>query len=592
MTVTNTTTQNELAFLIAQGMLDGFNRHYRLFREISRHARTLFEAGDWHELQHISRERIAFYDKRVIECEQYLRRRYDTDALDEAIWQQVKLHYIGLLANHRQPELAETFFNSVSCRMLHRSYYHNDFIFVRPALSTEHIVSDPPVYRSYYPAKFGLRTSINQMLRDFGLRNPFRSLNRDLRLLLGAIRAHIPRPVHLEANHQIQVLSSLFFRNKGAYVIGKIINGDAEYPFAVPILRNEDGSVYIDTVLLHQAEIAILFGFSRAYFMIDMEVPSGYVQFLVSLLPRKPAAELYTMLGLQKHGKTLFYRDFLHHLKHSSDQFVVAPGIRGLVMLVFTLPSYPYVFKVIKDVISPPKEVTRQQVKDKYLLVKRHDRVGRMADTLEYTDVALPIDRFAPALIDELRAMAPSVIDEDGDTLLIRHLYVERRMTPLNMFLDVATTPDLERTIEDYGLAIKQLAAANIFPGDMLFKNFGVTRYGRVVFYDYDEIAYMTDCQFRQIPEPRTPEDEMSAEPWYPIGPTDVFPEEFATFLLGNERVRRAFRTHHADLLEATFWNETKSRIASGHVEDVFPYPESIRFRNRTGRSVIEAMQD
>ena len=298
------------------------------------------------------------------------------------------------------------------------------------------------------------------------------------------------------------------------------------------------------------------------------------------------------MLGLQKHGKTLFYRDFLHHLKHSSDQFVVAPGIRGLVMLVFTLPSYPYVFKVIKDVISPPKEVTRQQVKDKYLLVKRHDRVGRMADTLEYTDVALPIDRFAPALIDELRAMAPSVIDEDGDTLLIRHLYVERRMTPLNMFLDAATTPDLERTIEDYGLAIKQLAAANIFPGDMLFKNFGVTRYGRVVFYDYDEIAYMTDCQFRQIPEPRTPEDEMSAEPWYPIGPTDVFPEEFATFLLGNERVRRAFRTHHADLLEATFWNETKSRIASGHVEDVFPYPESIRFRNRTGRSVIEAMQD
>jgi isocitrate dehydrogenase kinase/phosphatase len=364
-----------------------------------------------------------------------------------------------------------------------------------------------------------------------------------------------------------------------------------ELPFAVPILRNADGSVYIDTVLLHSPEIAILFSFSRAYFLVDMEVPSGYVHFLSALLPGKPAAELYTMLGLQKHGKTLFYRDFLHHLKHSSDQFVIAPGIRGLVMLVFTLPSYPYVFKVIKDVIAPPKEVTRQQVKSKYLLVKQHDRVGRMADTLEYADVALPIERFSEDLIGELRELAPSVIEKDGDTLLIRHLYVERRMTPLNMFLDMASAGELAAVVDDYGLAIKQLAAANIFPGDMLFKNFGVTRYGRVVFYDYDEIAYMTDCQFRKIPEPRTPEDEMAAEPWYPVGADDVFPEEFGTFLLGNGRVRENFKANHADLLDAQFWNDTKARIAAGHVEDVFPYAESIRFCNHAGRGRAAATQ-
>ena len=584
MTAITATTQSELAYLIAQGMLDGFNRHYRLFRETSRHAKTLFETGNWQEFQRVSRERIAFYDKRVAECEEYLRRRFNTDSQEDAIWQQVKQHYIGLLAKHKQPELAETFFNSVSCRMLHRSYYYNDFIFVRPTLSTEHIDSDPPTYRSYYPGKFGLRTSINQILRDLGLRNPFRNLDRDLRWLLGAMRDQLPRPFRLEANHQIQVLSSLFFRNKGAYVIGKIINGDSVYPFAVPILRNDDGSVYLDTVLLRTPEIANLFGFSRAYFLVDMEVPSEYVRFLGSLLPRKPAPELYTMLGLQKHGKTLFYRDFLHHLRHSSDQFTIAPGIRGLVMLVFTLPSYPYVFKVIKDEISPPKEVTREQVKAKYQLVKQHDRVGRMADTLEYKDVALPLDRFAPALLEELRALAPTVIEENSDTLLIHHVYVERRMVPLNMFIDKAAPQELARAVDDYGLAIKQLAAANIFPGDMLFKNFGVTRYGRVVFYDYDEIAYMTDCEFRKIPEPRTPEDEMSAEPWYPVGPNDVFPEEFATFLLSSERVRSSFTVHHADLLDPEFWNMAKSRIASGTVENVFPYPETIRFRNIAGR--------
>lgn len=580
MTTVAEQTEQDLAFLIAQGMLDGFNRHYRLFRETSRYAKSLFENGQWAELQRISRERIAFYSRRVDETVRYLQRRFNTDALPDAVWQRVKLHYVGLLSNHKQPELAETFFNSVSCRILHRSYYHNDFIFVRPALSTEHIDSDPPTYRSYYPSQARLRRVLRAILAEFALRNRFQDLERDLRCLLRAARARLPRPFVPEANHQIQVLSSLFFRNKGAYVIGKIVNGNLEIPFAVPILRNDDGTLYLDTVLFETDQLAILFGFSRAYFLVDMEVPSGYVQFLRGLLPRKPVAELYTMLGLQKHGKTLFYRDFLHHLKHSSDQFTIAPGIKGMVMLVFTLPSYPYVFKVIRDAILPPKEITREGVKQKYLIVKQHDRVGRMADTLEYTDVALPKERFSAELLDELRSVAPSVLEDEGDTLIIKHLYVERRMTPLNLYLDQASDEQVRRAVEDYGLGIKQLAWANIFPGDMLFKNFGVTRYGRIVFYDYDEIAYMTDCNFRRIPPAPTPEDEWSAEPWYPVGPNDVFPEEFAAFLLVDPRVREAFLAEHADLLAPEFWNRAKERIAGGHIEDVFPYPESMRFRN------------
>ena len=581
MTTVTEQTQQELAFLIAQGTLDGFNRHYRLFRETCRYAKSLFEGGQWTEIQRISRERIQFYDRRITETVQYLQRRFNTDQLPDAIWQQVKLHYIGLLTNHKQPELAESFFNSVSCRILHRSYYHNDFLFVRPALSTEYIDSDPPTYRSYYPSRDGLRATITRILRDFGLRNPFRDLNRDSRWLLRAVREHLGRPILLEANHQIQVLASLFFRNKGTYAIGKIVNGNREIPFAIAILRNGDGSLYLDTILLDAAHLSILFGFSRAYFMVDMEVPSGYVEFLKGLLTNKPAAEIYTVLGLQKQGKTLFYRDFLHHLKHSGDRFVIAPGIRGLVMLVFTLPSYPYVFKVIKDVISPPKDITRQQVKDKYLLVKYHDRVGRMADTLEYAEVAFPKERFTAELIDELRRLAPSMIEEQEDTLIVKHLYIERRMIPLNMYVDNAQPNQLAHAVRDYGDAIRQLAAANIFPGDMLFKNFGVTRFGRIVFYDYDEIVYMTDCNFRRMPLPRTPEDEISAEPWYPVGAADVFPEEFAAFLLGDSRVREVFLENHRELLDVDFWASTQRKIAAGHVEDVFPYPETLRFRNR-----------
>jgi isocitrate dehydrogenase kinase/phosphatase len=357
----------------------------------------------------------------------------------------------------------------------------------------------------------------------------------------------------------------------------------------VPIVHDESGDgLCLDAILLDPREIAVLFAFSRAYFMVDIEVPSAYVEFLASMLPGKPRAELYTSLGLQKHGKTLFYRDFLHHLKHSTDAFVIAPGIRGLVMIVFTLPSYPYVFKVIRDTISPIKNIDRQTVKDKYLLVKRHDRVGRMADTLEYTDVAFPRSRFDPALIAELEREVPSLVEEEDDTLIVKHLYIERRMTPLNLYLDQGDEQQVRQAVREYGSnAIRELASVNIFPGDMLFKNFGVTRGGKVVFYDYDEIEYLTDCNFRKVPTPRNEEDEMSGEVWYSVGPKDVFPETFAPFLLGNPAIREVFMAEHADLLDPAFWQGHKQEILAGYVHDVFPYEAQKRFATRRGPSRI-----
>jgi len=286
------------------------------------------------------------------------------------------------------------------------------------------------------------------------------------------------------------------------------------------------------------------------------------------------------MLGLGKQGKTIFFRDLIAHLRHSNDQFIEAPGIRGLVMLVFTLPSYPYVFKIIKDVFGSSKNMDRATVKQKYLLVRQVDRVGRMADTLEFSNVALPRSRFHPDLIAQLRQLAPSVIEEAGDTLVVKHLYIERRMTPLNIYLDKASDEQIDHAVREYGQAISELAIANIFPGDMLWKNFGVTRYGRVVFYDYDEIEYMTDCNFRKIPPAPNEEAEMSSEPWYSVGPRDVFPEEFATFLLGQQKIRKAFMKHHRQLLDARFWQDAQQKIRDGHVEDFYPYPAELRFCN------------
>lgn len=568
-------------------MVVGFDKHYRLFRECSADAKHRFERAEWQEGQRAVRERIQFYDDRVRETVETLQSEFVAAPVDDAVWQQAKLFFIGLLMDHKQPELAETFFNSVFCQIMHRTYFHNDFIFVRPAVSTEYIESDPPTYRSYYPNEVGFRASVAQVFVDFLWDREFEDLDRDVDYVLRSIAAHLGSVPPREANLQIQVLSSAFYRNKGAYVIGKAVNGAMEYPFTVPILHSPEGKLYLDTIILDAWRIGVLFSLSRAYFMVDMEVPSGYVQFLRSIMPAKPRSELYTMLGLGKQGKTMFFRDLIFHLRHSADQFIVAPGIRGLVMMVFTLPSYPYVFKVIKDVFGSSKEVDHETVRRKYQLVKQVDRVGRMADTLEFSKVALPRARFSPELIAELRREVPSLIEEDGDDLIVRHVYIERRMEPLNLYLEKAEKSGkadlVDHAVKEYGNAIRELAIANIFPGDLLWKNFGVTRYGRVVFYDYDEIEYMTDCKFRRIPPPPDFETEMSGEIWYSVSRLDVFPEEFATFLLVSDRIRDSFMQYHADLFDVEFWRNAQEQIRLGTVQDFFPYPESQRFHQMYG---------
>lgn len=573
----------ETAERIAEELLEGFDRHYELFRTTSAQAKEAFEAGDWARVQRLVQERIRFYDTRVLEYVARLRDELDAESLDDSEWQLAKLIYVGLLVDHRRPELAETFFNSVTTRVLRRTYIHDDLMFMRAAVSTEYIPSEPPTYRSYYPAGPGLEATFVEVLRDFAWTRPFTDLERDVGFVMRALDELGARAAPAP-NFQVQVLSSAFYRNKAAYVVGKIVNANDEQPFVVPLLHDHAGGVAVDTILLDQQSIDILFSLSRAYFLVDMDVPSDYVHFLQSIMPRRPRSELYTALGLAGQGKTLFFRDLRHHLHHSRDLFVEAAGTRGLVMHVFNLPSYPYVFKVIRDRFGSSKNTDRETVMSKFRLVREVDRVGRMAHTVEFTNLALPLDRFAPELLEQLDELAPSSVEPDGDNLIVKHCYVERRLTPLNVYFGTASAEQIDRAVREYGDTIRELAIANVFPGDLIWRNFGLTRYDRVLFYDYDEVEYLTDCEFRAIPSPPTPEAELSEDVWYGVGPRDVFPEEFGPFLLGDDRVRESFLRHHADLLSPEFWRESQRRIASAEIVDFFPYSEDVRFCRRYAR--------
>lgn len=577
---------------VAQTILAGFNRHYSLFRYSAQRAKSLFEAGDWLGMQTLSRERIEYYDRRVRDCLRTMAPVIQTHVQSgpnapsqrqQIFWQAVRQSFVSLLAEHHQPECAETFFNSVICRALHRDYFQNNFLFVRPAVATDYLDSNQPAYRVYYPAQTGLRQSLTRVLADFGMACGFDDLPRDVQRLARAgvreFNQRVSRDSSRRLAHdcQVHVLGNLFFRHQMAYVVGRVINEGTVYPFVVAMVRNISGRLKVDALLTCERELSAVFSFTRAYFLVDMQTPAAYVNFIASLLPRKTKAEIYTLLGLQKQGKTLFYRDFLQHLAHSHDQFELAPGIEGLVMSVFTLPSYPYVFKLIKDRIAKDA-MTADIVRSKYQMVKLHDRVGRMADTWEYSQVALPKARFSESLLRQLQQVVGEQIHQDGEQLIFKHLYIERRMTPLNIYLGHAPAPLRRQAIIDYGYAIKELASANIFPGDMLYKNFGVTRFGRVVFYDYDEIQTLREMNFRRIPEAPDAQAEMASEPWYAVGPNDVFPEEFATFLLGRDEIRSVFLEHHADLLTPQWWAQCRAQVARGVFIDPKPYEAQPQF--------------
>lgn len=567
---------------IAEVILKGFRRHFSLFLQITAQAKHRFSHSDWQGFAKDSSDRISFYDLRVQESIDRLLQELPAQQLDQALWQQVKQHYLQFLLFHPQAELAETFYNSVFCRLFERKYFHNQNIFIESTLSKQRLPAPvASVYDSYFPAQDGLRSCIRKIIASYALSLPFADLERDIRLIVQRFRqqsAHGRYPVY---QIRFDMLKSLFYRNKAAYLIGRVVSPDGQQPFIIPILQQQQPAgtrLYLDTLLTDAQQMSIIFGFSRAYFMVDLPVPSALVHFLKELMPHKTLAELYASVGLHKQGKTEFYRELLQHLQHDTDQFVAAPGIRGMVMMVFTLPSFPYVFKVIRDRFADTKAFGRDTVKQRYLLVKKHDRVGRMADTMEYSDVALPLQKFSPELLAELTSsIAGSIRIEDG-LLVISHLYIERRMTPLNMYLEQVDETEQRRVMQDYGQAIKDMIAANIFPGDMLLKNFGVTRHGRVVFYDYDEVQYLSDVHFRAIPKSDNWDDMLSAEPWYSISPGDVFPEQIATFVTPQPALRKMLTDSHPELLDASYWQARQADIAAGRLEDIFPYPLCQRF--------------
>lgn len=566
----NRPVRNDKIKQSAQIIFEAFLGYNEEFRRISRRARSRFEKRQWKEGQQDTVERIDLYEQWINAALKQLHKSLGDDLEDKSIWAEIKTEYSHLIQPYLDSEFMKTFYSSITRRV---------FSTLGVDASVEYIALDiKPTAKVETPApshvlhyRGSTRFLFDELLGFYSFAVPYRNIDRSVRYIAAEVDAYWRSVAGDKPLRKVQVLEPVFYQSTRAYIVGHLEGGDLHVPMAIA-LQNTDNGLLVDTVLLSESEVSMLFSFTRSYFHADLSTVADAIVYLKTLMPRKPTSELYTVLGRAKQGKTERYRSFFHHLGESNDKLIQAPGEKGMVMAVFTLPSYDIVFKVIRDRFAYPKTTSPQEVKAKYSLVFKHDRAGRLVDAQEFRQLEFPLDRFAPELLDELLGEAAETCKIAGNDLLVDHCYVERQLTPLNLYLNNAPPEAKKLAVIDYGQSIRDLAATNIFPGDLLSKNFGVTRHGRVIFYDYDELCLITDCRFRDMPKADSYEDEMRAGAWFYVGEDDVFPEQFLTFLGLDEEGKRIFAEYHEELMSADWWRSIQTRLRNDEVIEIVPY--------------------
>ena len=572
----------DIAPWIADTVYAGYVEYIAAFQNLTRRAAANFTTRSWTSQDADAIKRLLVHteivQRTVAEVHPHLRTTPDR----RGTWRTARTAYKRRITQRTDLELAETFFNSVTRRIFTTIGVDNDVELRWFGASTLPRGLGRSEMFETWTRTGGSAAMVQSILESYDFGVPWVDLVGDARRAGARIDAFLLDSWDTLDLDGIDMLATVFYRNKGAYLVGRLRHLNRVTPIVFPIIHG-DGGIQIDTVLLTESQASRLFSFTRSYFFVETPKPAELVGFCKSMLPMQSISELYTSVGFHQHGKTTLYRSLYRHMQNSHDKIMRARGTPGMVMSVFTLVSFNVVFKIIKDRFDPPKNTTRQAVRDRYRLVAQHDRVGRMVDAHEFENLSFDRDRFDPDLLDELLTEASLTVRVEGDQVVISHVYTERQVYPLNLYLREMSADRAEAAALDWGWAIKDLAAANIWPGDLFTKNFGVTRHGSVVFYDYDEITLLDACRFRRIPQSDDHEHEMRSTPWFAVEPGDIFPEQFPTFMSFPTDVPREiwerFQTVHGDLFTPDFWIDVQGRLAEDDIPEFYPYPDRLRFR-------------
>ncbi len=573
--------------IIAKIIFGGFKKYLSEFLIITRRSKVRFERKEWQDIRKDAVERLNLYEKILTEISDRINDFLINKECDSSTWIIVKGQYADLIKNYCNRNIAETFFNSLSRKRFGFVGINRDLEFFHLKAIEQQEPCGPLIFNTYYPQQ-STKELIKRIIDDHRFDSEFEDLSRDLEYAANELNLFLWPIARNEKTYSIDVLKSIFYRNKVAYIIGRIVIDSRTIPLIIPLYNGEDG-IYIDSVLFDEADANNIFGFAYSYFNVDVDLPNQLIHFLNSILPQKPLSDLFNSVGFNKHGKTEFYRD-LHRFVHiSKEKFEYAPGKEGAVMLVFTLPNYNHVFKVIKDkpcfVRSShmtDKTITKSQVMERYDFVCKRDRVGRLVDTQEFENLKFRKKRFSDELLNDCLKIANDAVKINNDYVIINHLYLQRKVIPLPIYFHRETNMGLIRqVIIDYGYFIKDLAATGLFPADLFNTwNYGVSEGNRVVLYDYDDIIPLESSNFKLKPVPKNDYEEHSLEEdWIIADQNDFFLDEVNRYIGIPEPLKGIFNSVHSDLFTVKFWTNIKSKVMKGEVIDIIPYDRSKRFK-------------
>lgn len=557
------------------------------FFRITGRAKKRFEKREWKEGLEDAVERLNLYNKVLDRISPQIRKILGKKSFNRSFWIRIKNEYSKLISGKPTEDIAETFFNSVTRKILKTVGIDRDVEFFYLAPKPQ-LRSLSPKYLKVYSQERDTKDLIKKIIDDHEFDTKYDNLERDIELVANEIDLQLRLLISGGKSYRIEIIKPCFFRNKAAYIVGRIVIDSQYFPIVLPLYNDESG-VYIDSVLMQELDVSKVFGFAFSYFQVDVQTPVELVEFLRTILPHKPVSDLFNSIGNYKHGKTEFYRNLHRFIHVSEEKYIIAPGEEGAVMMVFTLPDYDYVFKVIKD--RPcflrsnnvtNKNINKAQVMDRYNFVCNRDRAGRLVDTQEFENVRFKCKRYSENLLYEFKVAGKENILIKNDYVIVNHMYIQRKVTPLPIYFVEEVSPELiGQVVIDFGYFLKDLAATGLFPSDLFNTwNYGVTSKNRVVLYDYDDVLPLESIKFQNKPVPRNDYEELlPEEDWILAEPTDFFMDEMHTFLGIPYQYMDLFNTKHKDLFSIEFWNNVKERVLRGEIFDLIPYDRSKRFK-------------
>lgn len=570
----------EMVALAARCILQEFDDYYLESRRIPEEVKRAFEQRDPARALELSKRRLSIYSEGVRGLAAEFQRVYPLLSQDTEFWEQVEEDYLPLVEGRYEEDLALAFAHSTR-RMIFKDHWRPVKYSFGAARSS--FGGPRQVHRDVPAGPRLTRETVLEIFKLPGFSCPWRNVEAGAQAVADRVNSDLGLDGPGESAptmSMVQMVEAGFFRDRMAFLVGRIVMSDGRLvPLVLALVNLADGIV-VDAVLTCEADAHNIFSSTLANFHVTNPYYHELAAFLHSILTRRALGLHYSTIGFNHVGKVTVMNEVRRELVASGEVFATAPGLRGTVAIAFSAPSSNYVLKVIRDEPTPQYKWDhfpgRDAVLAKYDDVHAINRTGSMLDNIVYRNLELDRSWFDPDLVEELLANAGGTVSAEGGTLVFRHLIAQARMVPLPVFLETASPEDAETVIVNLGWCIKNNAAGNIFNKDLDGRNYGVGRFLKVFLFDYDAVEVLTDVKIHTNTD--RVEGEEDIPDWFFEDGVIFLPEEIEVGLRVLENgLRRPFRAHHGDLATVRYWERMQNALGEGRVPPITVYPHSRR---------------